>query len=871
MFLNYDLRLLLAVLFISCAGILPAQNDITFGFVLDDSDPQSVTAVAYPDFTTTNADIPTAKFSFTLPAGTATTPSVPPLSSGTGNFANILGQWTVERLTPADYGSVGSNDPNDLMGNDVYSVTLNPSSIGNNLTLNSGQAVALFSFRLPDDCIGGDLTMLVNDGAIAMSIDDNLFLNYNNQISVAIDDGTPMDLYAGNDVETGSYSCPLDSSPLAIDDPVTIDEDSGPTNIGVTDNDDFGTNAPAVGMIRIITASAKGNATVNDGGTADDPTDDSIDYTPDANENGMDTVAYEICDFDGDCDTALVVITINAVNDEPVANDDTYSTDEDIPLMDDVTVNDTDLDGPGVSVTLVADVANGQLMLNGDGTFTYTPDGDYHGPDGFSYSYCDTGSPELCDTVSVAITVDPVNDPPVITDDGTPVDTIYVTLEEDAVDTTCVTVIDVDDPSVSCTITQPTNGSAVQLNDTCIIYTPDLNYFGGDELMKIADDGNGGMDTVVVIYEVTSVNDKPVAMDDAFIFEEEMEETGDVSTNDTDVDGPQANYTLLDSTANGELTFNPDGSFTYTPNAEYNGADTFTYILCDGGTPELCDTAGVSIDVRAVFVRLDAKVLLGGALIGTGGATMRDDLRSRGLIPLSEPYSAFGSYEHQSGGETIADSAAVLGVTGNDAIVDWVLVQLRDANDSTNVVASRAGLVQRDGDIVDVDGTSVLIFDGTEEGDFYVSVRHQNHLGVMTSTAMTLSAQGTTVDFIDAATPVYHRIALLAGNERQPIDASTTALYPADVSQDGRTIFNGQDNDAAIIKNAVLFAPGNPFNSEGFVLTGYLETDVNMDGDAIFSGQDNDVDFLFDTVNQHPVNDGGNANFVILEQLPVSN
>ena len=108
---------------------------------------------------------------------------------------------------------------------------------------------------------------------------------------------------------------------------------------------------------------------------------------------------------------------------------------------------------------------------------------------------------------------------------------------------------------------------------------------------------------------------------------------------------------------------------------------------------------------------------------------MNDALREAGVLPMTEPYSAMGFVPvgSNAGGETI--TATVLATTGQNAIVDWVWVELRDANDSTSVVAARAGLLQRDGDVVDTDGTSALRFEGLAVGNYYLAIFHRNHLG----------------------------------------------------------------------------------------------------------------------------------------------
>ncbi|PHI18042.1 hypothetical protein CEQ90_19995, partial [Lewinellaceae bacterium SD302] len=331
--------------------------------------------------------------------------------------------------------------------------------------------------------------------------------------------------------------------------------------------------------------------------------DTCVVYTPQLDYNGGDTLLKITCDQTGNCDTVVIIYEVTPINDAPDAIDDAPMVDEDATLTDNVVDNDTDVDGPDTLITLVTDVTNGTLTLNPDGSYTYVPDADYNGPDSFVYSYCDGGTPELCDTATVNITVVPVNDPPVIT----PPDTVMVIVPEDTPDTTCFVITDADAGDVlDCTLTMPGFGTAVLLDDTCVVYTPQLDYNGGDTLLKITCDQTGNCDTVVIIYEVTPVNDAPDAMDDAPMVDEDDTLTDNVVDNDTDVDGPDTLITLVTDVTNGTLTLNPDGSYTYVPDADYNGPDSFAYSYCDGGTPELCDTATVNITVTPVNDAPDA-------------------------------------------------------------------------------------------------------------------------------------------------------------------------------------------------------------------------------------------------------------------------
>jgi len=136
---------------------------------------------------------------------------------------------------------------------------------------------------------------------------------------------------------------------------------------------------------------------------------------------------------------------------------------------------------------------------------------------------------------------------------------------------------------------------------------------------------------------------------------------------------------------------------------------------------------------------LDLKVYLQGAALNpnTGEESlMRDDLREDNLLPVTSPYT-----------DGLTAGGFAFNFTGVNAIVDWVWIELRDANDTTQVAYSRSALLQRDGDIVDVDGTSVLDF-STEEDTYYVVIKHRNHLGIMTSSAITFVENDTvSLDF----------------------------------------------------------------------------------------------------------------------------
>src|SRR4030095_7739138 len=130
------------------------------------------------------------------------------------------------------------------------------------------------------------------------------------------------------------------------------------------------------------------------------------------------------------------------------------------------------------------------------------------------------------------------------------------------------------------------------------------------------------------------------------------------------------------------------------------------------------------------------------------GGDMKYQLRAAGIIPLGDPYPGIATFAHSGsgGGETVA-SADLSNLAGN-FIVDWVFAQLHRSSDNV-VISTEAVLLQRDGDVVDVDGTGAVVnqinFAGELAGNYYVSIRHRNHLGVRSAGLLGLLRTSTTV------------------------------------------------------------------------------------------------------------------------------
>lgn len=232
-----------------------------------------------------------------------------------------------------------------------------------------------------------------------------------------------------------------------------------------------------------------------------------------------------------------------------------------------------------------------------------------------------------------------------------------------------------------------------------------------------------------------------------------------------------------------------------------------------------------------IRLRLNMRAFLQGAYDNTTG-TQRDDLRSAGYLPMSEPYTALGYTQIGGGGETT--TAAVFSITGPDAVVDWILLELRDPDDSSVITATRCALLQRDGDIVDVDCVSSVAFTAPK-GAHFVAVRHRSHFGVMTLTPVALGTSSTQIDLTNGSTGTH-------GTDAQMILGTVRLLWAGDVNRDGAIKYTGTDND----RDPILSAIGGvvPTNTT----TGYAGTDVNMNGVTKYTGAENDRDVILQNI-----------------------
>ncbi|MBP7449787.1 MAG: VCBS repeat-containing protein [Flavobacteriales bacterium] len=234
-------------------------------------------------------------------------------------------------------------------------------------------------------------------------------------------------------------------------------------------------------------------------------------------------------------------------------------------------------------------------------------------------------------------------------------------------------------------------------------------------------------------------------------------------------------------------------------------------------------------------VALNARALLEGPY-EQGTLLMGDALRAAQLVPAMEPYSGLGYVFQGGGGETTTTGLTYspLLTTGNDAPVDWVVIELRSTIAPYAVVYSRSALLQRDGDVVDTDGDPLWL--DAAPGNYRVALRHRNHLGVMTNSNIALSATSTAVDFTLAGTVTY-------GIQARKTVGAKELLWAGDGTGNGALRYTGSAND----RDPILLAIGGntPNNTVPNV---YDRRDTNLDGVIKYTGSANDRDIILTNV-----------------------
>jgi hypothetical protein len=311
-------------------------------------------------------------------------------------------------------------------------------------------------------------------------------------------------------------------------------------------------------------------------------------------------------------------------------------------------------------------------------------------------------------------------------------------------------------------------------------------------------------------------------------------------TNAASCDSVHTLSLTINYSSSSSVTVSQLGCYAWSLNAvtyTVSGSYSLTYTNAIG-----CDSI-VTLNLTITpGVYLNAKAILSGPYVAAA-ALMHDSLRVNGLIPTTEPYTSSPYNKAAVGGtsgETVSN--AILNVSGNNAIVDWVFIELRDAASNGTVVANNRALIQRDGDIVSsTDGISPVYFPTVANGNYFVSIKHRNHLGVMSLNVISFSGCSTTSIDFTTSNAVYTTLCANPAQRKQI--GSVYALWAGDANNNKNVKYNGLSND----KDALIYVLGisTPNNTVSRV---YRMEDVNMDGKIRYNNTDNDRVIILNNV-----------------------
>ncbi len=612
--------------------------------------------------------------------------------SGTPGNADV-GPNAVE-LVVTDFLGASSTQPYTITVNDVNDApTADPQMVATDedtpllitLTGSDPEGDSL-SFAIDTPPSSGTLGAITPIGPASAQVTYTPNGNFNgvDSFGFTVDDGALTSAPAVVDLTVNS----INDDPVANPQSQTTPEDT-PIVLTLTGSDVDGDTL----TFTIVPLSGPSNGSLG-AITPVDATSAMVTYTPNLNFNGADQFTFMVDDGNGGTDTAVVDLTVGSSNDNPTANPQMVSTNEDtaLPIM----LTGSDVDGDALTFTIVpmSGPSNGSLgaITPVDATtamVTYTPNLDFNGADQFTFMVDDGNGGT--DTAVVDITVNPIQDSPTANPQ-------MQTINEDTPVMLLLTGSDVDGDTLTFTIVPmsgPSNGmlgaiTPVDASSATVTYTPNLNFNGSDSFDFQVDDGNGNMDTATVDITINPVNDDPVAQDDDVTTDEETALMGDVLADngngaDSDAEGDPLTVTAVSGggtigtqfalPSGALLTLNANGSFTYDPNGSFEslavgetGMDSFGYTISDGNGGSAMATVNLTIDgvndpptAQDDDVAADSNMVLNGDVLADNGNGADSDPDASDTLTVSEVNGSAGDV----GMQVMLASGALVTVNAN--------------------------------------------------------------------------------------------------------------------------------------------------------------------------------------------------------------
>ena len=513
-FSNAHLRLRKSVVILSLLGVLALLLSPLLGGTIA----AQATPVAVADTDTTAEDVPVTTNVLANDTGLADVPLTVTIAAAPANGTAVVNAAnnTVTYTPNADFSGTDTYDytVTDVdLENSTATVTVTvtavndaPAAADDPATTNEDTAVTIDVLANDTDVDVGDVLTVANLGTLTPPGNGTVVLNPDQTVTYTPDTGflgVDTFTYTANDGQADSnvatVTVTVNAVPVASDATPTTDED---VSVGITlSGSDVETcelafsivSRPSNGTLSAITDAACTVGTPNTDSA-------SVTYTPNPDFNGTDTFTYTVNDGFADSAPGTVTVTVNPVNDTPVANPDTDTTDDDVPVTTDVLANDTGLGDTPLTVTVTTAPANGTAVVNPDNTVTYTPNADFSGTD--SYDYTVTDADLEASTATVNVTINAVNDAPVAADDAYSVD------EDDAltvatVDGVLANDTDVEGDTITAVlVSDVSNGTLSLASDGSFTYTPDADFNGTDSFTYTANDATDASEPAPVTITV---------------------------------------------------------------------------------------------------------------------------------------------------------------------------------------------------------------------------------------------------------------------------------------------------------------------------------------------------------------------------------
>ncbi len=426
--------------------------------------------------------------------------------------------------------------------------------IGDQSVLENGSTVVVFN---ASDIDGDDLNAHVSTTNGTVLFDENGSIVYSPNADFTGDSTITLTVSDGNGgITTQTFTMNVvdggTAPELTVQSTKSVDED-GITSITYATSDTDGT-------IVSTTANAQnGTVIVNDDGT--------ITYTPDENYNGIDTISVVTKDDDGLTTVKTSTITVNDINDAPTLTaDSTKIVDEDGSIS--ITFEAKDVDG---AITTTANAQNGTIVVNDDGTITYTPDENYNGADTVTITTVDDDGASVSATTNISVSE--VNDPPVI-------DTILTQqVSQNGTKTIAFTASDVDGDALTSSIPIATNGTATINENGEIVFTPDEGFIGTAGILLEVQDEHGAITYESFLIEVSENMSPTLTIEATATVVEDGTIVLDYSASDSD--GTISSTTATVPTEQGTVVVNEDNTITFTPAVNFSGEAIITVTTTD--------------------------------------------------------------------------------------------------------------------------------------------------------------------------------------------------------------------------------------------------------------------------------------------------